>query len=136
MATAKPTNQTRMIGLRVSEELYAILEDGARSEDISLTAYTRLTIARSLNYCGIVPDTKPRRTRKPKPIGREVKEAIEVLGALIDVRMQLSVLARNIVKVHTLDPPLTQKVDDQGKRIERIRGDIEAIRAQILEARS
>lgn len=125
-----------MVGMRVSGDFYALLAEGAKSEDISTTAYARLTLARALNFRDALPETKPRKTPKPKPINKDIKAAIEVLGLLIDVRMNLSFLSRKMGEARTLNPLCAEQVVEHRKRIDAIRRDLDVIRAQILGERS
>ncbi len=92
MAKNKTKKQTKMVGMRVSEDLHDLLTDGAEAEGISATAYARFVLARALNFEGALPETKPRKPPRKKPIIKDIQAAIEVLGLLIDVRMNLSFL--------------------------------------------
>ena len=136
MAKTKTVNQTKMVGMRVSHNFYDLLTDGAESEGISPTAYARMILARALNFEDALPETKPRKSPRKKPIGKDIQAAVEVLGLLIDVRMQLSFLSRKLAETHTFNPLRADQVVEQGERIDAIRRDIDLIRAQILGERS
>ncbi|WP_170510372.1 hypothetical protein [Ruegeria arenilitoris] len=136
MANRRTKRQTRMVGMRVSEDLYDLLTEGAETEGISTTAYARLVLSRALNFEGALPETKPRKPPRKKPIIKDIKAAIEVLGLLIDVRMNLSYISRNLSEAHTFNPLRADQVVEQGERIDAIRRDVDAVRAQILGERS
>ncbi len=136
MAKNKTKKQTKMVGMRVSEDLHDLLTDGAEAEGISATAYARFVLARALNFEGALPETKPRKPPRKKPIIKDIQAAIEVLGLLIDVRMNLSFLSRKLAETHTFNPLRAEQVVEQGKRIDAIRRDVDLIRTQILGGRS
>ncbi|WP_171212039.1 hypothetical protein [Ruegeria sp. HKCCA5426] len=132
MAKNKTKKQTKMVGMRVAEDLYDLLADGAESEGISTTAYARLVLARALSFEEPLPETRPRKSPRKLPISKDIKSAIEVLGMLIDVRINLSYISRNLSEAHTLNPLRADQVVEQGERINAIRRDVDTIRAQIL----
>ena len=136
MANRKTKKQTKMVGMRVSEDLHDLLTDGAEAEGISATAYARFVLARALNFEGALPETKPRKPPRKKPIIKDIQAAIEVLGLLIDVRMNLSFLSRKLAETHTFNPLRAEQVVEQGERIDAIRRDVDLIRTQILGGRS
>ncbi|WP_170486577.1 MULTISPECIES: hypothetical protein [unclassified Ruegeria] len=136
MAKNKTKKQTKMVGMRVSEDLHDLLTDGAEAEGISATAYARFVLARALNFEGALPETKPRKPPRKKPIIKDIQAAIEVLGLLIDVRMNLSFLSRKLAETHTFNPLRAEQVVEQGERIDAIRRDVDLIRTQILGGRS
>lgn len=136
MAKANTRKQTKMVGMRLSEDFYALLTDGAESEGFSTTAYARLVLARALNFEDAQPETKPRRTPRKKPISKDIQAAIEILGLLIDVRMNLSYISRNLSEARAFNPLRADQVVEQGARINAIRRDIDLIRAKVLGERS
>ncbi|WP_108836311.1 hypothetical protein [Tateyamaria sp. Alg231-49] len=136
MAKNKTKKQTKMVGMRVSDDFFALLNKGANSEGISPTSYARLTLARALGFEGAMPETKPRKSQRKKPISKDIQSAIEVLGLLIDVRMSLSYVSRKLAETHTFNPLRADQVVKHGERIDAIRRDVDAIRAQILGERS
>ncbi len=136
MAKRKTKRQTRMVGMRISDDLYDLLTEGAETEGISTTAYARLVLARALNFESALPQTKSRKSPRKKPISKDIKAAIEVIGLLIDVRMNLSFLSRKLAETHTFNPLRADQVVEQSERINVIRRDVDAVRAQILGERS
>ncbi len=136
MAKVNTRKQTKMVGMRVSDDFHALLTDGAASEGISPTAYARLTLARALNFEDELPETKPRKSPRKKPISNDIQSAIKVLGLLIDVRMSLSYLSRKLSEAHTFNYLRADQVAEQCVRIDAIRRDIDVVRAQILGEQS
>lgn len=136
MAKNRIRKQTRMVGMRVSEDLYDLLTEGAENEGVAPTAYARLTLARALNFEEPLPEAKSRKSPRKKPIGKDIQAAIEVLGLLIDVRMNLSYISRNLSEAHTFNPLRADQVVEHGERINAIKRDVDLIRAQILGKRS
>lgn len=124
--------QTRMIGLRVADDLFHLIEDGAEIEQMSPTAFARITLARALGYENSVPETRPRRRYIPKPVHSELRAAVEVLSLLIDVRTALSsILAQNkMAQIATLEssPDLIR----QGEVLGQLSAQIEVIRTHII----
>ena len=132
MGKAKPTRQTKMIGLRVAADLYELIERGAEGEGVSATAFTRLTLARELNYAEPVPETKARKRCTRKPLSKDLAAAMKFLGLLIDAKMALSFVARNLGEQTTFGSINREYLCEQGKLIERAAADLEAIRSRLL----
>ncbi|MEP3333621.1 hypothetical protein [Sedimentitalea sp.] len=136
MTKVNTRKQTKMVGMRISDDFYKLLSHGAESEGISPTAYARLVLARTLNFEDTLPETKPRKSPRKKPISKDIQSAIEVLGLLIDVQMNLSYLSRELSEARTFNPLRAGQVVEHGKRIDAIQRDVDLIRAQILGERS
>ncbi|WP_380059005.1 hypothetical protein ACFE33_15790 (plasmid) [Falsihalocynthiibacter sp. SS001] len=132
MSKRKAEKQTRMVGMRVSEDFFALINEGAEVECVSPTAFARLTLARALNFEEVLPETRARKSPRKKPVSSNIEAAIAVLGLLIDIRMSLSYLSRNLSEAHTLNPLRAEQVIEQGKRIDAIRRDFNVIRSHIL----
>lgn len=132
MRKAKMGRQTRMVGMRVSQRLYSLLDDGAKAEGLSVTAYCRLTLARALNFNEVVPETRPRRPPRQKSISKDIKTAIEVLGLLIDIRMNLSYLSRKLAASNANEPMRTEQVIELGRRIDEVQRNIDLVCSTVL----
>lgn len=124
--------QTRMIGLRVADDLFHLIEDGAKSELMSPTSFARITLARSLGYVNAVPETRSRKRLRPKPISKEIRAAIEVLGLLIDIRTALSALSNRNENAQLAKQRADTELIRQGEIIEHISKQIDAIRAYLI----
>jgi hypothetical protein len=130
---AKSTvTQTKMIGLRVAENLYSLIEEGAEREGVSPTAYTRFLLVRTLNYCEPVPETKARKRTKKKPVSNDLKAAVEFLGLLIDVKMNLSFVSRKLCERTAFGSIKSEQLLEQRKQIERATADLTDIRNQLI----
>ena len=128
----KANPQTKMIGLRVAEDLYSLIEKGAEREGVSATGYTRLILARDLNYCEAVPETRVRRRKRRKPVNENVKAAVKFLGLLIDVKMKLTFVSRSLSKQAAFESINSDKLLEQQKLIERATAYLEDIRRHLL----
>lgn len=78
MAKRITTKQTKMVGMTESVDFDSLLTDGTESKCTSATAYTRLTFAWALNFEDALPENRPHKLSRKKPILKFIKSAIGV----------------------------------------------------------
>jgi hypothetical protein len=85
--------QTQMVGLRVDPDLFKEISRRASELSTSPTSCVRQLVAQALDYTANLPERPPRQTPAKKRVSPELKEAIQVLAVLLDIRTNLDALS-------------------------------------------
>lgn len=130
MGQVEKIKQTKMIGLRVDQELFAAIRDGARDQGISNTSFVRMQLAQALGHFQEVPLEAPRRRARRKPVSAEQKKAIQVLALLSDIHQSLALL----VQRSSGEGPQQTNVGDLNWEgpLRKLQKDISSIRFHLL----